>query len=103
MSEFWPLIALKIKRRGPHGFTGCGRVGWCSPLQIFLVGDLPQEEYCKSLHEATCLHARNPQFNGRRSEWHPDGLTIVDMYGNAQKPNLKGGAACILGTKYYSE
>jgi len=38
----------------------------------------------------------------RHSDWRHDGHTGV-MYNNAHKPNLKGGAAWFLGTKYYSE
>jgi hypothetical protein len=30
-------------------------------------------------------------------------LTGTNIYRNAQKPNLKGGAARFLGTKYHSE
>ena len=95
MSEFWPLIALK---RGPHGFRGCSRVGWCSPLQIFLEGDLPKKSIARA-YSGLHAYTRGQRFTRRSSD------TVVcepapDMHRNSSN-RLKGGAAGLLATRSF--
>ena len=89
MSEFRFFDHMAIQKRVPHRFSGCSRVGSCSPLQIFLVSDLPEKGIERSY---TRLHAytHGQKFTGRPLTDAVMAYRAI-VHRNAQKPNVKGG------------
>lgn len=86
----------------PTDLSGCSRARWCSPIQISLGRDLSRQEYRKSLHRATCYTC-----DRKFAKTHPDRRRIgrigVNVYDDAQNPDLKGRAVWFLGIKYCSD
>src|SRR5438094_6247251 len=78
MSKFRVLITWRF-RKGSANLPGCSRAGWCSPLQISLVRDLPE----KSIGRAyTALHAyrHDRGIAGSCSHRYWDGHAVASMY-----------------------